>query len=141
MNETTYETEDSSPDRRNPLLPLCAGWPLQGWSLLFFVSLALGGAVGCASGSAARERPDGSTGDGNVYFKEAGTDPGVCGDGVVDSGEVCDDGNTLDGDDCRSDCGQDLTLCGNGTMDPGEACDDGNSSDGDGCSSVCQSDQ
>lgn len=27
-----------------------------------------------------------------------------CGDGVLDSGEVCDDGNNIDGDGCSADC-------------------------------------
>jgi len=29
----------------------------------------------------------------------------LCGNGVVDAGEVCDDGNAVDTDDCRNDCG------------------------------------
>src|SRR5262249_30216268 len=28
----------------------------------------------------------------------------VCGDGVLDGGEVCDDGNTQGGDGCAADC-------------------------------------
>jgi hypothetical protein len=28
----------------------------------------------------------------------------LCGNGVVDAGEVCDDGNDVDTDDCRNDC-------------------------------------
>ena len=28
----------------------------------------------------------------------------VCGEGVLDGGEVCDDGNTNDGDGCAADC-------------------------------------
>jgi cysteine-rich repeat protein len=34
-----------------------------------------------------------------------------CGNGVLDSGEVCDDGNTVDGDCCSSDC-QNLASTG-----------------------------
>jgi|GEM_PF-2591160 len=30
--------------------------------------------------------------------------PGVCGNGVLETGEVCDDGNTQSGDGCLSDC-------------------------------------
>jgi cysteine-rich repeat protein len=37
---------------------------------------------------------DGSDGSGQA----------VCGDGIIETGEVCDDGNTMDGDGCSSDC-------------------------------------
>jgi cysteine-rich repeat protein len=47
----------------------------------------------------------------------------LCGNGVLDPGEICDDGNTVGGDACSADCRQDLTLCGNGDLDAGEACD------------------
>ncbi|MFC1482435.1 hypothetical protein ACFL51_01365 [Myxococcota bacterium] len=47
----------------------------------------------------------------------------VCGNGVVEMGEICDDGNTADNDLCRRDCGQDLSVCGNGELDPGEGRD------------------
>jgi len=30
--------------------------------------------------------------------------PRVCGDGIVEPGEVCDDGNVVSGDGCSSDC-------------------------------------
>jgi cysteine-rich repeat protein len=63
-----------------------------------------------------------------------------CGDGVIDSNEVCDDGNTSDGDGCRGDCLSDET-CGNGVLDPGEACDDGDNDSGDGCRADCRSDE
>jgi cysteine-rich repeat protein len=62
----------------------------------------------------------------------------VCGDGVLQPGEVCDDGNTVGGDDCSADCRVDLSNCGNGQIDPGESCDDGNFAPGDGCSAACQ---
>ena len=63
-----------------------------------------------------------------------------CGDGTVDTAELCDDGNTTDGDGCSADCASDET-CGNGTVDgvTGETCDDGNTTAADGCSAVCQS--
>jgi cysteine-rich repeat protein len=76
-----------------------------------------------------------------------------CGDGVLDSSEVCDDGNNASLDGCREDCrvieqgyscppgGGVCTRCGNGVVDTanGEECDDGNTSSGDGCSSSCTS--
>ncbi len=50
----------------------------------------------------------------------------VCGNGIVDPGEMCDDGNLLSNDMCRADCRSDET-CGNGVIDfhLGEECDCG----------------
>jgi cysteine-rich repeat protein len=62
----------------------------------------------------------------------------TCGNGHVDSGEVCDDGNTEDGDGCSAVCDSDET-CGNNVVDPGEVCDDGNTDDGDACAADCSS--
>jgi cysteine-rich repeat protein len=65
----------------------------------------------------------------------------VCGNGVVEDGEVCDDSNTTDGDGCSATCTSDET-CGNGVVDnaAGEVCDDGNTvDDGNGCSETCLS--
>ncbi|MEQ9467020.1 MAG: MopE-related protein [Ekhidna sp.] len=64
----------------------------------------------------------------------------VCGDGVLDIGEVCDDGNGMSGDGCNDTCQSDET-CGNGYVDVGEVCDDGNTVSGDGCNATCQSDE
>src|SRR6187549_3107484 len=61
----------------------------------------------------------------------------VCGDGVVDEGEVCDDGNTAEDDGCSPTCQREEPArprCGDGALDAGEACDDSNTADGDGCS-------
>ena len=88
----------------------------------------------------------GGGGDGDV----------LCGNGVVESGEVCDDGNTSGGDGCSADCTQvetgykcppaggecskipeTETGCGNGVVESGEQCDDGNTAGGDGCSASC----
>ena len=38
----------------------------------------------------------------------------VCGDNVLEPGEVCDDGNTADGDGCSSTCHDELTAGGGG---------------------------
>lgn len=67
--------------------------------------------------------------------------PPVCGDGYLDSGEVCDDGNRVAGDGCRADC-KGVELCGDGLVDSvaGEQCDDGNTTPGDGCDAACQLD-
>src|SRR5262249_51321310 len=58
-----------------------------------------------------------------------------CGDGIVESGEVCDDGNDAEGDNCDTACRP--PSCGNKIIDPGEDCDDGNQTDGDGCTTAC----
>ena len=92
----------------------------------------------------------------------------VCGNGKVESGELCDCGtdpknlpgdckavNGLfygDGKGCSKTCTKEpncqdssgktqacTTSCGDGNLDPGEDCDDGNGLDGDGCSSKCKS--
>jgi cysteine-rich repeat protein len=60
-----------------------------------------------------------------------------CGDGSVQSGEVCDDGNTQNGDGCSASC-QKQERCGDKVLDPGEVCDDGNFKNGDGCRADCK---
>jgi len=88
----------------------------------------------------------------------------TCGNGTLDSGEICDDGNLTNGDGCESSCrrtnGEVCTMdnqcdsgqcdttttpgicepavgCGNGSIQAGEGCDDGNTTNGDGCSASC----
>ncbi len=48
-----------------------------------------------------------------------------CGNGIVESGEVCDDGNQMDWDDCRSDC-QGTRCCTLDAQSTLARCDDGN---------------
>jgi cysteine-rich repeat protein len=48
-----------------------------------------------------------------------------CGDGIIDSGEICDDGNQEGGDECGLDCKPYVPFCGNGWIDDGEQCDNG----------------
>ncbi len=70
-----------------------------------------------------------------------------CGNGILNSGEVCDDANTNGGDGCSSSCvlelGYDCSgiycfqVCGDGIRTKGEECDDNNRRSGDGCSAVC----
>ncbi len=55
-----------------------------------------------------------------------------CGDGVEDTGEMCDDGNTSDSDDCPTNCQP--SACGDGFLhQTDEGCDDGNQDNHDGC--------
>ncbi|MEO1483574.1 MAG: DUF4215 domain-containing protein [Myxococcota bacterium] len=65
--------------------------------------------------------------------------PPRCGDGILDSDEVCDDGNLVSGDGCSGDCLSDET-CGNGYLDAtrAEVCDDGNARSRDGCTGECR---
>ncbi len=91
-------------------------------------------------------------------------DSGLCGNKVVDPGELCDKGivagkegacpTATDCDDqnkcttdslagsaaaCTAECKHVpiAACCGNGTIDSGEECDDGNVVDKDGCSNTC----
>ena len=68
--------------------------------------------------------------------------PPLCGNSVVDPGEICDDGNAINGDGCSATCSIDGYAprgpeCGDASTDDGEECDDGNREDGDGCASSC----
>src|SRR5262245_55389029 len=68
--------------------------------------------------------------------------PAGCGNGEIETGEVCDDENQLSGDACSDDCMSDET-CGNGYVDvvSGEQCDDGNRISHDGCASACRTEK
>ncbi len=65
----------------------------------------------------------------------------VCGDGIVQLGEVCDDGAANSdqiADACRTDCRE--AFCGDNVIDTGESCDDGGAnsdSEPDACRSHC----
>ena len=64
----------------------------------------------------------------------------VCGNGVVEVGEVCDDGtmnSDVAADGCRNDCRD--AWCGDGVVDSGEECDEGGSNS-DTISSRCRED-
>src|SRR5262245_10377157 len=78
--------------------------------------------------------PPGAPGGGNGNICRS--DCTVCGDGIVNSSELCDDGNGVDTDACANNCIP--HECGDGIVDVGEQCDDGNRVDGDGCSATCQ---
>ena len=79
------------------------------------------------------------------------SDPKLCGNSVVDTGEDCDDGNKDSGDGCSSLCQIEAGYtcktpgaacepprCGDGNLTSNESCDDGNTNGGDGCSADCK---
>ena len=113
---------------------------------------------GCISDCSSVEEGYTCPPEGGVCTKKDGDDPNPqseCGNGKVESGEICDDGNTQSGDGCSANCvsiedgyicpneGESCQKtvvtdkCGNGELDEGESCDDGNTDDGDGCAADC----
>ena len=139
--------------------PVCGNGTVQGTEICDDGNTANGD--GCSSACALEPPyvctvgppagPCGSGGPGSVK--------GVCGNGIMQSGEICDDGNTVSGDGCSATCtiepgykcttgpaagpcssggsGSVVPICGNGLVQGTELCDDGNTTSGDGCSSTC----
>lgn len=64
----------------------------------------------------------------------------ICGNGIIEAGEVCDDNNNFSGDGCSLDC-LSTEECGNGILDLEEQCDDGNFNPGDGCDASCRNEE
>ncbi|MEJ7729749.1 MAG: DUF4215 domain-containing protein [Polyangiaceae bacterium] len=98
--------------------------------------------------------PVGSGGQGGdgAQGGSGGVDTTGCGDGLIQSSEVCDDHNSMPGDGCAADCqsiendfacptpGEDCVstvVCGNGVISGTETCDDGDQGAGDGCDASC----
>jgi len=100
---------------------------MVGFSVLAMTSCAVPSIVDCGDD---RFCPAGS-----VCTPTGCSLPGVCGDGAIDDGELCDDGNRTSRDGCSSACI--VEGCPNGELDLGEECDDGNALSHDGCSSGC----
>lgn len=98
--------------------------------MLLVLALAAA-ATGCSSTEA------GAPSDEPAFDEPLPPPPSQCGNGILDSDEVCDDGNTTSGDGCREDC-RGYEACGDGLLDQAEACDDGNVADEDGCSRACE---
>jgi cysteine-rich repeat protein len=108
------------------------------WALTMFV---LGtAATGCVKQTEAVSCPTGiyCPAGAKCAARQAACIFDLCGNGVVDPGEVCDDGNIISGDGCSADC-QSNETCGNGKTDPGEICDEGVRYDTTTCSHNCQS--
>ncbi len=101
----------------------------------------------CVTTEHGHEDPADTTGEpgegsgGEEPTPTSGDEPvDLCGDGVVDPGEVCDDG-VNDGayGGCMGDCAALAPFCGDGERnDALETCDDGNTVDDDTCSNQCQ---
>lgn len=75
-----------------------------------------------------------------LFGEEEEEEEAVCGNGVIEDGEVCDDGihNGQYGY-CQTDCSGLGPYCGNSSLDSDyEECDDGNTTSGDGCSATCE---
>ncbi len=122
---------------------------------------SLGGGTGLGTGGSGISLPGGITLPGSSAGA-AGmcTDPscmmsgptGVCGNAVIESGEVCDDGNSIPGDGCSGLCRVEANyacpevgkacvstiVCGDSVIGNGEGCDDGDAAAGDGCDANCQ---
>ena len=82
----------------------------------------------------------GCGGDVSTTSTSTGGNEAKCGNGVVETNEVCDDGNDVSGDGCEVDCS---FSCDNATPETGDVkCDDGNLCNGaEACSDthVCTS--
>lgn len=113
----------------------------------------------CAFGSACIDVRDcealieAGLGDGGAAGCVAPPKAAVCGDKIIDPGELCDDGNNVGGDGCALDCKSiepnfacttpgdpcvSTMVCGDGHVTGTEQCDDTNELGGDGCSATCQ---
>jgi cysteine-rich repeat protein len=99
--------------------------------------------VGVASGCPAPTQEMFSAGlEAGVEEEESGNDTedtgeGVCGDGVVDSGEQCDQGETNgESGQCTPEC--QIAVCGDGYVRSDyEDCDDANATETDDCLNDC----
>lgn len=113
-------------------------WRGIGWACVLGVALA---AVGCLVETNTSECASGLRCPTDAYCADDGKSciTGLCGNGRLDVGEVCDDGNDRSMDGCRADCLSD-EKCGNGVHDPqvGEECDDGNQATDDSCLPNCE---
>jgi fibro-slime domain-containing protein len=108
---------------------------------------SLGGAANSGGGFSVDGDGDGGTSSGGMQNVLT-----VCGNGILEIGELCDDGGDEDDDGCSGSCqevdpdylcleeGEPCTrvvTCGNGVLEGNEGCDDGNADDADGCPSDC----
>jgi len=68
---------------------------------------------------------DGSFGLPYIVARGETLAPILCGNGVLEAGEMCDDGNNVNGDGCSAACTVEIvaTVCGDGAVASGEQCD------------------
>ncbi len=120
-------------------------FPGKGLSIVAagFVMLGFALAAGCDSGSStAGNTNNANSNDNSNDNSNQANSNASCGDGVIDSPELCDDGSAnsdTEADACRSDCQP--AYCGDDVIDASELCDDGaGNSDtlADACRSDCQ---
>lgn len=93
-----------------------------------------------------------STSDTADSGQDSNTTVSVCGNGLLEEGELCDDGNAADSDGCAGTClTQDteydcstpgipcirVAVCGNGVLEGSEACDEGDAYRTEGCAINC----
>ena len=106
---------------------------------------ASGGTAGTTGETAGRAGAQGGR-PGGTGGQTGGTS--ACGNGIVDSDELCDDGNAVSGDGCDATCAPEpgyacttgllcITVCGDGIVAGAEVCDDGNRADDDDCPNDC----
>ncbi|HRI64804.1 MAG TPA: DUF4215 domain-containing protein [Polyangium sp.] len=127
-----------------------------------------GGAGGEATGG--NGGTPGVGGEGGIFFPPVGGGGGiggsaggggcgggmpcgpVCGNGLIEAGELCDDANANNGDGCTGNCDAiennyacpmpgmpcvSTVVCGDSKVTGAETCDDGNAMPGDGCDAIC----
>lgn len=96
--------------------------------------------------------PVGDAGGGAGGGGNTSTEESICGNGKLESLELCDDHNTNDNDGCSADCkvpdpdfdcsevGKScvrIVNCGNGVLEGDEVCDEGSGNKTNGCSAGC----
>ncbi len=112
-----------------------------------------GGDAGSGTGGTSNDPPPVIDVDSGVGGEDSEPEPeSVCGNALLEPGELCDDGNTTGDDGCSADCldqnpdydcsvvgepCQNTVVCGSGQIEGDEVCDDGNAVGGDGCSADC----
>ncbi|MDX2055669.1 MAG: DUF4215 domain-containing protein [Polyangiaceae bacterium] len=130
------EVTTSNATTPTPVLDLTG----SGGSMSGPVSINLGNAGASGAGMCA-----------NMSCPPEGMPTATCGNGLIETGEVCDDGNSTPGDGCSGLCRVEANfacpapgaacvttiVCGNGTLEGSEACDDRNVLPLDGCDAGC----
>lgn len=130
---------------RRPDGSFANAWIVGSTLMANVVSLCAPGSATCGDGvlNPACERCDDGPANDDTAADACRTDclPAHCGDGTLDTGEMCDDGNFLSCDGCSPACTIETgVVCGDGIAAPacGEQCDDANAAVLDGCTPACR---